>query len=81
MTKHSVDPGQRDDLANRLGVAVRERTAGRLRNARVAVSEGTVTVSGIASTFYLKQLAQEAVRATLVGLPFRLELKVTIHVC
>lgn len=67
------------DLIDRIGHAVRERTNGRLRDARVTVAEETVTLHGLAPSFYLKQLAVEAARAALGGLPFRLQLEITVH--
>ena len=79
MTTDTADPGQETDLAGRITAAVRERTGGRLRDARVAVGAGAVTVSGVAPSYYLKQLALEAARAALRGLPFRLELEITVH--
>lgn len=81
MTTHTAEFGQDIHLVDRISMAVCERTGGRLCNARVAVHEGKVTLSGIASSYYLKQLALEAARSALQGLPFRLELEVTVHVC
>lgn len=79
MTTAIAEPAQEADLAGRIAAAVRERTGGRLRGARIVVDRGVVTVSGAAPTFYLKQLALEAARAALRGLPFQLALEVTVH--
>jgi hypothetical protein len=79
MTTDIAEPAQETDLADRIAAAVRERTGGRLRDARVVAGRGVVTVSGAAPSFHLKQLALEAARAALRGLPFQLALEVTVH--
>lgn len=80
MTTDVAEPAQETDTADRIAAAVRGRTGGRLRDARVVVDRGVVTVSGSAPSFYLKQIALEAARAALRGLPFQLALEVTVHV-
>lgn len=67
------------DLADRVADTVRERTGGRLRDAAVVVADGTVTVRGVAPSFYLKQLALEAARVALRGLPFTFQLEIAVH--
>ncbi|MFO0848256.1 MAG: hypothetical protein U0871_06835 [Gemmataceae bacterium] len=67
------------DLADEIARAVRERTAGRLREASVAVTDDAVIVRGVAPSYYLKQLALEAARASLRGLPVLIRLEVTVH--
>jgi hypothetical protein len=79
MTTDTAEPGQETHLVGRISAAVRERTGGRLRDARVVVDRDVVTVSGSAPSFYLKQLALEAARAALRGLPFQLALEVTVR--
>jgi hypothetical protein len=79
MTTDTAEPGQETDLAVRIVTAVHSRTGGRLRDARFVVGRGVVTVFGAAPSFYLKQLALEAARAALCGLPFRLFLEVTVR--
>ena len=70
---------QETDLVGRISAAVRERTGGRLRDARVVVDRDVVTVSGSAPSFYLKQLALEAARAVLGDFSCRLNLEITVH--
>jgi hypothetical protein len=67
------------DLADEIARAVRERTAGRLREASITVTDDAVVVRGVAPSFYLKQLALEAARAALRGLPVLIRLEITVH--
>ncbi len=67
------------DLADQIARAVHERTNGRLRNAGVTVTGDAVVVCGIAPSFYLKQLALEAARTALRGLPVLIRLEITVH--
>lgn len=67
------------DLAHEIARAVRERTAGRLREASIAVTDDAVVVRGVAPSFYLKQLALEAARVALRGLPVLIRLEITVH--
>lgn len=67
------------DLADEIARAVRDRTAGRLREASVAVTNDAVVVRGIAPSYYLKQLALEAARTALRGLPVLIRLEITVH--
>jgi hypothetical protein len=46
---------------------IRLRTAGQVRDVRVEVGPDAVTVCGLAPSFYVKQLALEAARASLPG--------------
>ncbi len=68
------------DLIEQIGHAIRERTNGRLRDARITVTDETVTLHGFAPSFYLKQLALEGARSALGERPFRLQLEITVHV-
>ena len=67
------------DLADQILRAVHERTSDRLRDTRVVVTGGAVTVHGIAPSFYLKQLALEAARTALRGLPVVILLEMPTH--
>jgi osmotically-inducible protein OsmY len=67
------------DLADRIARAVRDRTGGRVRNADVTVTDGAVVVRGAAPSYYLKQMALEAARSVLRGLPVLIRLEVTVH--
>jgi hypothetical protein len=67
------------DLADEIARAIRDRTVGRLREASVAVTDDAVVICGVAPSFYLKQLALEAARAALRGLPVLIRLEVTVH--
>lgn len=67
-------------LADRVAAAIRKRTGRRLRALRVSVDQGVVAVSGMAPSYYLKQLALEAARSALRGLPFHLVLEITVDV-
>jgi hypothetical protein len=49
-----------DDLVARVERIVRCRTGGRIRDLRVEVQGGDVIISGIACTYYAKQLATHA---------------------
>jgi hypothetical protein len=71
--------GPTTDLPAEIAAVIRERTGGRLTHLRVTVEGSVVNVSGMAPSFYLKQLALEAVRAALRGLPLRTELEITVH--
>lgn len=51
------------DTAIRLGRALAESPVYELRDVRAAIENGKVVLSGTVSSFYHKQLAQEAVRA------------------
>jgi hypothetical protein len=70
-----TDTGLTDIVAR----AVHERTGGRLRDASVTATEDTIIVRGVAPTFYLKQMALEAARVALRGLPLCLRLEITVH--
>lgn len=67
------------DLADEIARAVRERTGGRLTRVRVAVAAGVVIVSGVAPSYYLKQMALEAARTALRGHPVLIRLEITVH--
>ena len=60
---------------------IRLRTGGQVRDVRVEVGPDTVTVRGLAPSFYLKQLALEAARASLRGSQLKLRLEITVHEC
>ena len=49
-----------DDLVTRIERTVRGRTGGRIRDLHVAVQGGGVIISGVACTYYAKQLATHA---------------------
>lgn len=49
-----------DDLASRVARIVRCRTGGRIRDLQVDVQESDVVISGVACTYYAKQLATHA---------------------
>jgi BON domain len=67
------------DLAERLARTVRTAANGRVKSVRVTVGEGTVTVHGVAPSFYHKQLALEAARAALREHALALRLEITVH--
>ncbi len=69
----------RAELAEKIATHVRAKTGGRVRSAQVRVESSVVTVSGGAPSFHLKQLALEAARDVLTGLPFRLNVEITVH--
>jgi hypothetical protein len=79
VTVQAAEPGPETNLANQFAAAVRERTGGRLRDGRITLNGDVITVPGVAPSFYVKQLALEAARATLRGLPSRLELEIDVH--
>lgn len=58
----------RDDLSARLERTIRSRTGGHVRNLHVEVTEAGVILSGIASTYYAKQLATHAALDELSGI-------------
>lgn len=47
-------------LADRVERLIRERTSGLIRDLRVEVQSGEVSITGRASTYYAKQLATHA---------------------
>lgn len=49
-----------DDLADRVERTVRVRTGGRIRDLHVQVQGDDVIISGVACTYYAKQLATHA---------------------
>ena len=59
MTPAGLEP-HTDDLIARVERIVRCRTGGRIRDLRVEVQGGDVIISGIACTYYAKQLATHA---------------------
>lgn len=67
------------DLADEIARAVCERTAGRLREASIVVTDDVVIVRGVAPSYDLKQLALEAAGVALRGLPALIRLEITVH--
>lgn len=67
------------ELTTEIATVIHHRTGGRLTDVRVTAVGRVVTVSGLAPSYYLKQLALEAVRAALRGRPFRPQLEITVH--
>lgn len=56
-----------DDLVARVERVVRCRTGGRIRDLRVEVQGTDVVISGVAQTYYAKQLATHAALDELNG--------------
>ena len=54
-------------LVSRIERIVRCRTGGRIRDLRVDVSEQNVVISGVASTYYAKQLVTHAALDEIPG--------------
>lgn len=59
LPRSGADPAG-DDLAARVERIVRCRTGGRIRDLRVEVQGADVIISGVACTYYAKQLATHA---------------------
>ena len=59
---HSGDPidGQAKELAQRIKRLIRRRTGGGINHLRVDVGPETILLTGDCTTFYCKQLAQQA---------------------
>ncbi len=55
-----ADPGRSRHLSERIEQTVRLRTASRIRNLSVEISGSAVILTGVAPTYYVKQLATHA---------------------
>jgi hypothetical protein len=79
VTVDTTGPDSEADVAGVIARSIRRRTDGRVRDVRVEVADGVVTVRGSAPSYYLKQLALEAARAGLTGSHRTLLLEITVH--
>jgi len=62
------------EMATEITTVIHDRTGGRLTHVCVTVAANVVTISAVAPSFDLKQLALEAARAAL-----RLALEIALH--
>lgn len=59
------------DPPNRVSPLLRDNPVNDLRRLDVTETESEIVIAGIVSTYYLKQMAQEAVRPALAGRKLR----------
>jgi hypothetical protein len=67
---------ERTDLIDQVEQAIREKTGGRIHGLRIQLGDGCVVVTGRTSTYYNKQLATHAIRATVDDLTVQNEVEV-----
>lgn len=63
----AANTASRDELSARLERTIRSRTGGHVRNLHVEITDAGVVLSGVASTYYAKQLATHAALDELAG--------------
>jgi hypothetical protein len=69
-------PSELTDFIDQIEQAVQLKTGGRIRGLRILVDDGCVIVSGLTTTYYIKQLVTHAIRETVEDLSVRNEVEV-----
>jgi hypothetical protein len=75
---HIEDPAwaKNEELQRALEREIARRTWGRIRQLRIELTKGRLTVSGHTSSYYVKQLALAAVRKVYSTVPVDLDIQV-----
>jgi len=72
----ALDPKADFDLCEQIADHIRDRTYGAVQHVAVAVAGPEIVIRGLATTFYLKQLATQAAVEITAERPLRNEITV-----